>query len=151
MRRLYGQNRLPGVSAKIDQLGPFQPLLDVSLQGKMEVIIQADSEDTGHTDHVKVLRAGLLVFKVLTGTSKGLWVPDDHSECPDANAVTEAAVLLETVDMRTMEDPDNTEDVGVNALWLGYVDEDKLFTTDPSYLVAFKAAATTIKVGKHIA
>lgn len=150
-RRMLGQNRLPGVSEARTQLGPFQPLLDLSFKGVQEVIIDSESEDTDHTDHVKVLRAGLLLFKALTGDAKGKFVPSDHDDAPADNAVTDAVVLLETVDMRSEADPDVTEDVAANALYAGHVDEDKLFdTTGASYLAAFKAAAKLVKVSKHV-
>ncbi len=147
--RLTGQNRLPGPTAKRDMLGPFQPLLNVEHVIETSGEVHADSVDVGHTDHTDVLRAGLLLFQVLTGAQKGQWVPEGHADAPAYAAVEHAAVLLETVNMADVVAAD-TEQKTVRLLVHGVVDEDKLWYGTSNYLASFKSKCPNVIVLKNV-
>lgn len=138
---LGGQKVGFGPGTRVDQVGPFEPRLQVgdTVEYPSGITIVDDAEDSGHTGKETILRAGLALVRIETGDDKGKFVPAAHADAPAAEDVQEAVILLETLNMEGKEGAVE-EKIGVPAMIGGTVADARIFYDDAAYKDAIQAA-----------
>ena len=123
---------LPGMGTEQSDVdsGPF--IKNTQGQVFLGLHIQKDSEDAGNVGKETTLRKGVLLIRIETGADAGKYAPADHGDVPASNAIVQAAILGEDVDMLG-SDGTTVATRNVSAVIGGVIDEDKLIIVDAGY------------------
>jgi hypothetical protein len=139
----FGNDQLPGVDTPLDQVS-FNPLAAHGSDHFVTkgILIEKDSVDATHVGKTTILRAGTVLLRG-AGTA-GKFVPAGHASAPANNAILEAVILAQTIEMRAK---DGTKaDKNASGYIHAFVKDASIFWVDEAgYKTQMKAALPLVR------